>query len=83
MPRLVNRPDKCPICNSKVFKPAGEGGFYCENPECFAQIKGRFIHFVSRSAMDIEGLGESIIDLFVDKGFIIHFQIFTLESEKR
>lgn len=66
-------PDKCPVCGSKLFKPENEVAFYCENPECSAQIKGRIIHFASRSAMDIEGLGDALVDLFVDKGFIKHF----------
>lgn len=66
-------PEKCPVCNSKLFKPENEVAFYCENPECSAQIKGRLIHFASRGAMDIEGLGDALIDLFVDKGFITHF----------
>lgn len=63
-------PDKCPVCNSKIFRPENEVALYCENPECPAQIKGRLEHFASRSAMDIEGLGEALIDLFVEKGFL-------------
>lgn len=68
----TNPPNNCPVCNSKIFKPENEVAFYCENPECSAQIKGRLIHFASRGAMDIEGLGDALIDLFVDKGFIKH-----------
>ncbi len=63
-------PDKCPVCGTKLFKPEGEVAYYCENTECPDQIKGRIEHFASRGAMDIEGLGESLIDLFVDKGFL-------------
>ena len=63
-------PEKCPACNSKLFKPEGEVAYYCENTECPDQIKGRIEHFASRGAMDIEGLGESLIDLFVEKGFL-------------
>ena len=63
-------PEKCPACSSKLFKPDGEVAFYCENSECPDQIKGRLEHFASRGAMDIEGLGESLIDLFVEKGFL-------------
>ena len=63
-------PVKCPVCQSKIYKPENEVAFYCENPECSAQIKGRLIHFASRGAMDIEGLGEALIDLFVERGFI-------------
>ncbi|MBK7631553.1 MAG: NAD-dependent DNA ligase LigA [Ignavibacteriales bacterium] len=76
-------PEKCPICNSKLFKPEGEVAFYCENPECSAQVKGRLIHFASRGAMDIEGLGEALIDLFVDKGLITHFSDIYKLKDKR
>ncbi len=76
-------PEKCPVCNSKLFKPESEVAFYCENPECSAQIKGRLIHFASRGAMDIEGLGDALIDLFVDKGFITHFSdIYKLKDQR-
>ena len=76
-------PAKCPVCNSKIFKPENEVAFYCENPECSAQIKGRLIHFAARGAMDIEGLGDAIIDLFVDKGFIVHFSDIYKLKEKQ
>ncbi len=77
-------PEKCPVCNSKLFKPENEVAFYCENPECSAQIKGRLIHFASRGAMDIEGLGDALIDLFVDKGFITHFSdIYKLKDKRQ
>jgi DNA ligase (NAD+) len=68
--RKTKPPEKCPACGSKLFKPEGEVAFYCENTECPDQIKGRLEHFASRGAMDIEGLGESLIDLFVEKGFL-------------
>jgi len=68
--RKTRPPEKCPACGSKLFKPEGEVAFYCENTECPDQIKGRLEHFASRGAMDIEGLGESLIDLFVEKGFL-------------
>lgn len=68
--RKTKPPEKCPTCGSKLFKPEGEVAFYCENSECPDQIKGRLEHFASRGAMDIEGLGESLIDLFVEKRFL-------------
>ena len=76
-------PGKCPDCDSKLFKPENEVAFYCENPECAAQIKGRLIHFASRGAMDIEGLGDALIDLFVDKDIINHFSDIYKLKEKR
>lgn len=76
-------PQNCPVCNSKLVQPEDEVAFYCENPECSAQIKGRLIHFASRGAMDIEGLGDALIDLFVEKGFIKHFSdIYNLKNRR-
>ncbi len=76
-------PEKCPVCNSKLFKPEGEVAYYCENAECPEQVKGRLEHFASRGAMDIEGLGESLIDLFVDKGFLkTYSDIYRLKNSK-
>ena len=76
-------PEKCPVCKSKIVKPENEVALYCENPECPAQIKGRLAHFASRGAMDIEGLGEALIDLFVDKGFINTFtDIYELNNKR-
>lgn len=76
-------PENCPVCNSKLIQPQDEVALYCENPECPAQIKGRLIHFASRGAMDIEGLGDALIDLFVEKGFIKHFSdIYKLKNRR-
>ncbi|MFN3873223.1 MAG: NAD-dependent DNA ligase LigA [Ignavibacterium sp.] len=76
-------PEKCPVCKSKLYRPEDEVALYCENPECPAQIKGRLIHFASRGAMDIEGLGEALIDLFVDKGFLKTFSdIYELKNHR-
>lgn len=63
-------PETCPVCGSPLFKPEDEVALYCENTECPAQIKGRLEHFASRGAMDIEGLGEALVDLFVESGFL-------------
>ena len=81
--KKTNAPEKCPACNSKLFKPEGEVAYYCENTECSEQIKGRLEHFASRGAMDIEGLGESMIDLFVDKNFLkTYSDIYKLKNIK-
>lgn len=63
-------PAVCPVCGTGVFRPENEVAFYCENGECAAQIRGRIEHFASRTAMDIEGLGSSITELFVELGFL-------------
>lgn len=56
MPRL------CPICNSPVIRPEGEAITRCTNKNCFAQNRRQLIHFASKGAMDIDGLGPAIID---------------------
>ncbi len=63
-------PKNCPACGTTLFKPESEVAYYCQNTKCPDQVKGRLEHFASRGAMDIEGLGEALIDLFVEKGFL-------------
>ncbi len=59
-------PTNCPVCDSVVVQLPEEVAFRCINPQCKAQLKGRLSHFVSRKAMDIDGLGDAIIDQVVD-----------------
>lgn len=76
-------PKKCPVCGSKVSQLEGEVALYCVNASCPAQIKGRLRHFVSRNAMDIEGLGEEIIGRFYDLGYLRNFpDVFRLGKRK-
>lgn len=76
-------PQKCPVCKSPLFKPEEEVAYYCQNSECPDQIKSRLEHFVSRGAMDIEGLGEALIDLFVDKGLLkTYYDIYLLRNKR-
>jgi len=63
-------PEKCPVCNSPLIRPENEVAYYCENSQCPAQVKGRIIHFASRTAMDIEGLGEAVVEQLVNNNFI-------------
>jgi DNA ligase (NAD+) len=63
-------PNFCPACQSPVVRLPGESAHRCSNPNCPAQIKESIRHFASKGAMDIEGLGEKLIDQLVDKGLI-------------
>ena len=63
-------PSVCPSCGEPVYREEGEAAIRCINPECPAQLLRNLIHFCSRDAMDIEGLGPSILETFVDNGFI-------------
>ena len=63
-------PEKCPVCGSEVFRPEGEAVARCTGIACPAQLKETIIHFASRGAMNIEGLGEKIIERLVDRGLV-------------
>jgi DNA ligase (NAD+) len=63
-------PKQCPVCNSPVVRLPGESAHRCSNPNCPAQIKESIQHFASKGAMDIEGLGEKMVDQLVEKGLI-------------
>jgi len=63
-------PDKCPVCGSEVFRPEGEAVARCTGIACPAQLKESIIHFASRGAMNIDGLGEKIIEQLVDRGLV-------------
>lgn len=63
-------PHKCPVCGEPAEKPEDEAVLRCVNPTCPAMLKGSLKHFVARRAMNIEGLGDKLIDAFVDAGFV-------------
>ncbi|HBL84223.1 MAG: DNA ligase (NAD(+)) LigA [Clostridiales bacterium GWF2_38_85] len=63
-------PDSCPSCGEKVIREEGEAATRCVNPACPAQLLRNIEHFVSRDAMNIEGMGEAIVKQIVEKGFI-------------
>lgn len=61
---------KCPSCQTELTKPEVESIWRCDNYACPAQSEERIIHFVSKGAMDIEGLGKDIVKRFMDEGLI-------------
>ena len=64
-------PQLCPCkVQSEIHRPEGEANYYCIHPNCPWQIRRRIEHFASRDAMDIEGLGEKVVDQFVELGFL-------------
>lgn len=76
-------PETCPSCHEKVIREEGEAAIRCINPECPAQLLRNLIHFCSRDAMDIEGLGPAIIETFVDNGIIENtIDIYNLDYDK-
>lgn len=63
-------PAECPSCGSAVVRREGEVATRCINPDCPAQQRGRILHWAARDAMDIEGLGERWVDLFLGNGML-------------
>ncbi|HEX9779818.1 MAG TPA: NAD-dependent DNA ligase LigA [bacterium] len=69
--RAVRPPRACPVCGGAVAREQeGDVALRCLNPSCPAQLKRRVLHFGSRDAMDIEGLGESVVDQLVERAMI-------------
>jgi len=63
-------PTSCPICGSKAVRLEGESALRCINLACPAQVKERIYHFASKGAMDIDGLGDKLVDKLVEKGLL-------------
>ena len=68
----ITLPDRCPSCGSPVTREEGEAALRCTNPDCPAQRMRHLIHFASRDAMDIEGMGPAVIGQLLDAGLIRH-----------
>jgi DNA ligase (NAD+) len=66
--KVFRMPRKCPVCGGEISKPEGEVVSRCVAADCPAQLMGSLLHFASRRAMRIEGLGESLVDQFVASG---------------
>ncbi len=63
-------PPECPVCKTSVFRPEGEVISRCVNPSCPAKLRESLLHFASRRAMNIEGLGEALVDQLLDKNLV-------------
>jgi len=75
-------PETCPVCGSKVVREEGEVAVRCIGLNCPAQVQERIIHFASRGALDIEGLGEKNVELLYSRGLIRNFtDIYRLKKE--
>lgn len=66
-------PKTCPACNAKLIKYEGEVAWRCINPECPPQVRIKIEHFAARDALDIEGLGESVVDQLVSEKLISNY----------
>ncbi len=76
-------PEFCPECGAPVVRAYGEAAHRCTGDSCPAQLLRRLEHFVSRDAMDIDGLGPALLEKFLDEGFVKSpADLYTLEKEK-
>ncbi|NBW41125.1 NAD-dependent DNA ligase LigA [bacterium] len=76
-------PTECPVCGTAVVRPEGEAVIRCPNSMCPAKSVQRIIHFGSRNALDIEGLGEKMVHLLVDAGLVKDIaDLYTLTVER-
>lgn len=78
---IFRLPRVCPSCQSEVVRLSGEAALRCVNPECPEQLRRNLIHFASRDAMDIEGMGPATIDSLLQRGMVKNIaDIYTLKS---
>ncbi|HWP60523.1 MAG TPA: NAD-dependent DNA ligase LigA [Candidatus Acidoferrales bacterium] len=80
--RKFRMPDHCPVCGAAVYREEGEVAYRCVGVACPAKLKESLKFFASRGAMDIEGLGEKLIDQLVDRGLVKDFaDLYRLKKE--
>lgn len=76
-------PDSCPVCGGKVERVEGEAAYRCVNPQCGGVVREKLIHFASRDAMNIEGLGPSVVDSLLAYGLVKDpADFYTLRTEE-
>ncbi|MBQ3058018.1 MAG: NAD-dependent DNA ligase LigA [Clostridia bacterium] len=81
--QIFKMPEFCPSCNSPVFREEDEAVIRCTNAECPAQLLRHLIHFTSRDAMDIEGLGPAFLEQLLDADLLHNIvDIYNLDYEK-
>jgi DNA ligase (NAD+) len=78
--KKISPPTRCPVCDGPVEKEGPK--LYCVNPECPAQFQEKVKWFAARDQMDIDGLGDKVVDQLVDVGLVHHFaDLYTLTSD--
>lgn len=79
--KMIN---ECPMCHSELKKIVGQADYYCLNPDCPKRNIESIIHYVSRDAMNIEGLGDEIVEELYNLGFVKNItDLYSLESKKK
>jgi DNA ligase (NAD+) len=76
-------PAQCPVCGGKVVREEGEAASRCINTNCPARLKESLLHFSSRPVMNIDGLGEAVVDQLVDQGLVANVaDLYSLTADK-
>ncbi len=80
--QVFTMPETCPSCGAQVSREEGEAVIRCTNAECPAQLARHLIHFASRDAMDIEGLGPAVVTMLLENDLVHHpYDLYTLKAE--
>src|SRR5207247_1515870 len=66
--RKFHMPAHCPVCGGRVVREEGEAASRCINTNCSARLKESILHFAARGVMNIDGVGEALVDQLVDRG---------------
>lgn len=75
-------PGRCPACGSEVYRDPEEAAVRCQGMDCPAQLKGRIQHFAGKHALDIDGLGEKLVEQLVDRGLVkTPADLYSLDTE--
>jgi len=68
--KLIQVPEKCPVCGTKVVRTEGEVDYFCVNANCPAKLRETILHFTSRGVMNIDGMGEALVNQLTDRGLV-------------
>ncbi len=79
----IKAPEKCPVCGTKVVRTEGEVDYRCVNANCPAKLLGTILHFASRGVMNIDGMGEALVNQLIERGMVKNVaDIYDLTKEK-
>ncbi len=79
----IGVPEKCPVCGTKIVRTEGEVDYRCVNANCPAKLMGTILHFASRGVMNIDGMGESLVNQLIERGLVKNVaDIYDLTKEK-
>ncbi|HET9836729.1 MAG TPA: NAD-dependent DNA ligase LigA [Candidatus Angelobacter sp.] len=81
--KTFHMPERCPVCNGHVVRVEGEADHRCVNANCPAKLRESILHFAARSVMNIEGMGESLVNQLCDRGLVKNIaDIYELNKDK-